>query len=243
MASQPQKPVRVGLVEQQQQQPEQPGRTPSPEKSSPSHLFAGWNEGSLSLPSGSGLRPPHPPSPQPSPKTQLASINPFESRRPLRLGEHSQGTLRLPAAAPADDGLPKIDNSDEHALTRTPTIELHPAQYEPSYTNAVPTPTSSSSDKWSSSEASSYAHVLQRERVTKRNFKKVMVAPPHLSLPGASRPAPPRNVVSSPAIIMQPAPPSPNFQPPLKSMTSSEAFNKPRNTPEDFHRQPFKRSP
>ncbi|KAH0080945.1 hypothetical protein KCU60_g16509, partial [Aureobasidium melanogenum] len=123
MASQPQKPVRVGLVEQQQQQPEQPGRTPSSEKSSPSHLFAGWNEGSLSLPSGSGLRPPHPPSPQPSPKTQLASINPFESRRPLRLGEHSQGTLRLPAAAPADDGLPKIDNSDEHALTRTPTIE------------------------------------------------------------------------------------------------------------------------
>ncbi|KAG9615545.1 hypothetical protein KCU64_g23563, partial [Aureobasidium melanogenum] len=164
-----------GLVEQQQQQPEQPGRTPSPEKSSPSHLFAGWNEGSLSLPPGSGLRPPHPPSPQPSPKTQLASINPFESRRPLRLGEHSQGALRLPNAAPADDGffaLPKIDNSDEHALTRTPTIELHPAQHKPSSTNAVPTPTSSSSDKWSSSEASSYAHVLQRERVTKRNFKK-----------------------------------------------------------------------
>ncbi|KAH0392660.1 hypothetical protein KCU89_g13226, partial [Aureobasidium melanogenum] len=78
MASQPQKPVRFGLVEQQQQQPEQPGRTPPPEKSSPSHLFAGWNEGSLSLPSGSGLCPPHPPSPQPSPKTQLASINPFE---------------------------------------------------------------------------------------------------------------------------------------------------------------------
>ncbi|KAG9523582.1 hypothetical protein KCU93_g6606, partial [Aureobasidium melanogenum] len=232
MASQPQKPVRVGLVEQQQQQSEQPGRTPPPEKSSPSHLFAGWNEGSLSLPSGSGLRPPHPPSPQPSPKTQLASVNPFESRRPFRLGEHSQGTLRLPTAAPADDGffaLPKIDNSDEYALTRTPTIELHPAQHKPSSTNAVPTPTSSSSDKWSSSEASSYAHVLQRERVTKRNFKKVMVAPPHLSLPSASRPAPPRNIVSSPAIIMQSAPPSPNFQPPPKSMIFSEAFNKPRN--------------
>ncbi|KAK6004585.1 hypothetical protein QM012_008447 [Aureobasidium pullulans] len=232
MASQSQKPVRVGLIEQPKQQPEQPGRTPSPEKSSSSRLFAGWNEGSLSLPSGSGLRPPHPPSPQPSPKTQLSSINPFESRRPLRLGEHSQGTLRLPNAAPADGGfiaLPKNYDLDEYALTRTPTIELHPAQHKLSSTNAVPTPTSSSSDKWSSSETSSYAHVLQRERLTKRNFKKVMVAPPHLSLPISTRPAPPRNVVSSPAIVMQSAPPSPGFPPPLKSMTFSDALSKSRN--------------
>lgn len=124
MASQSQKPVRVGLVEQQQ--PEQPGRTPSPEKILPSQFFEGWNEGSLSLPSGSGLRPPLPPSPQPSPKTQLSSINPFESGRPLRLGEHSQGALKLPTGAPVDDGffaLPKNDNQDEYALSRTPTIE------------------------------------------------------------------------------------------------------------------------
>lgn len=126
MASQSQEPVRVGLVVEQQQQPEQPGRTPSLEKILSSHFFEGWNEGSLSLPSGSGLRPPHPPSPQPSPKTQLSSINPFESGRPLRLGEHSQGTLKLPTAAPVDDGFfawPKNDNGDEHAISRTPTIE------------------------------------------------------------------------------------------------------------------------
>lgn len=56
-----------------------------------------------------------------------------------------------------------------------------------------------------------------------------MVAPPHLSLPSPSRPAPPRNVVSSPAIVMQSAPPSPGFQPPLKSMTFSDASNNSRN--------------
>lgn len=56
-----------------------------------------------------------------------------------------------------------------------------------------------------------------------------MVAPPHLSLPIPSRPAPPRNIVSSPAIVMQSAPPSPGFQPPLKSMTFSDALNKSRN--------------
>lgn len=56
-----------------------------------------------------------------------------------------------------------------------------------------------------------------------------MIAPPHLSLPIPSRPAPPRNIVSSPAIVMQSAPPSPGFQPPLKSMTFSDALNKSRN--------------
>ncbi|KAI4719508.1 hypothetical protein E4T48_04227 [Aureobasidium sp. EXF-10727] len=243
MASQSQKPVRVGLVEQQQQQqPEQPRRPSSPDKSSPSNFFEGWNEGSLSLPSGSGLRPPHPPSPQPSPKTQLSSVNPFESRRPLRLGEHYQGALRLPNTAPADHGffaLPKHDNQDEYALAGTPTIEsehhlfsiLHPAQYKSSSSTAVaaPTPTSSSSDKWSSSEASSFAQALQRERVTTKNFKKVMVAPPHLSLSTTSRPTPRRAVVSSPAITMQLAPPSPDFHPPLKSMTFSETLNKSRD--------------
>ncbi|CAD0111983.1 unnamed protein product, partial [Aureobasidium uvarum] len=231
MASQSQKPVRVGFVEQQQRQPEQPRRTPSLEKNSLSHFFEGWHEGSLSLPSGSGLRPPHAPSPQPSPKTQLSSVNPFEIRRPLRLGEHSQGALKLPNTALANDGffaLSKHDNQDDYALTGTPTIELHPAQHKLSSSTAaaVPTPTSFSSDKWSSSEASSFAHVLQRERITKKNFKKVMVAPPHLSLATTHRPAPPRTIVSSPAIVMQSAPPSPGFQPPLKSMTFSETLNK-----------------
>lgn len=128
MWSPPQKPVGVGVVKQQwqQQQSEQPRRTPSFEKSSVSHYFEGWNAGSLSLPSGSGLRPPHAPSPQPSPKTQLSPSNPFESRRPLRLGEYPQGNLRLPTNTNDDDdffALAKPETNHEFALSRTPTIE------------------------------------------------------------------------------------------------------------------------
>jgi hypothetical protein len=57
-----------------------------------------------------------------------------------------------------------------------------------------------------------------------------MVTPRHLSLAPSSRPAPPRTIVSSPAIVMQSAPPSPGFQPPVKSMTFSDALSTPRNT-------------
>jgi hypothetical protein len=56
-----------------------------------------------------------------------------------------------------------------------------------------------------------------------------MVAPRHLSLAPTSRPAPPRAIVSSPAIIMQSAPPSPGFQPPVKSMTFSDVLSTPRD--------------
>ncbi|TIA60578.1 hypothetical protein D6C77_04049 [Aureobasidium pullulans] len=252
MWSPPQKPVGVGVVKQQwqQQQSEQPRRTPSLEKSSVSHYFEGWNAGSLSLPSGSGLRPPHAPSPQPSPKTQLSPSNPFESRRPLRLGEHPQGNLRLPTNTNDDDdffALAKPETNHEFALSRTPTIELHPAPTKPaqgpvptpvrgpSPLPPAPTPTPSSSEKDSYSEASSFAYCLRRERTSKKTFKKVMVSPPHLSLTTPARPAPPRSIVSSPAIVMQSAPPSPGFQPIAKSMTFSEAVNKTRHASPHHH--------
>jgi hypothetical protein len=243
MASQSQKPVRVGFVKQQQS--EQPRRTPSLEKSSSIRFFEGWNAGSLSLPSGPGLQPPHPSSPQPSPKTQLTQSNPFEERRPLRLGERPQGSLRLPKHTLADEsffaipknnqeGTPAIEYAATHIVSlehiRLTILRLHPAQHDLSSTAAASTPASSSSDKWSSSEASSFAHVIQRERISKKNFRKTMVTPRHLSLAPSSRPAPPRTIVSSPAIVMQSAPPSPGFQPPVKSMTFSDALTKPRNT-------------
>jgi hypothetical protein len=56
-----------------------------------------------------------------------------------------------------------------------------------------------------------------------------MVAPPHLSLPTSARPAPPRAIVSSPAIVMQSAPPSPSIRPPVKSMTFSDKLVESRN--------------
>lgn len=51
-----------------------------------------------------------------------------------------------------------------------------------------------------------------------------MVAPPHLLLSSSTRPAPPRSIVSSPAIVMQSAPPSPSIRPPVKSMTFSDTL-------------------
>lgn len=93
----------------------------------------------------------------------------------------------------------------------------------------MPTPASSSSDKWSSSEASSFAHIVQRERISKKNFRKTMVAPPHLSLPTSPRPAPTHAIASSPAIVMQSAPPSPAIRPPIKSMTFSDTLVETRN--------------
>lgn len=51
-----------------------------------------------------------------------------------------------------------------------------------------------------------------------------MVAPPHLLLSASTRPAPTRSIVSSPAIVMQSAPPSPSIRPPVKSMTFSDTL-------------------
>jgi hypothetical protein len=241
MASQSQKSVRVGFVEQRQQS-EQPGGTNPFKKSSPPHFFEGWNSGPLFLPSGSGLHPPHSSSPQPSPKTQLTQSNPFEERRPLRLGERPQGSIRLPDHTLADDSffaLPKNNHegtpSIEYVAIQFPSWHLkltfprlHPAQHNILPIAAASTPASSSSDKWSSSEASSFAHVIQRERISQKNFRKTMIAPRHLSLAPTSRPAPPRTIVSSPAIVMQSAPPSTGFQHPVKSMTFSDALSIPR---------------
>ena len=56
-----------------------------------------------------------------------------------------------------------------------------------------------------------------------------MVAPPHLSLPTLPRPAPTRAIVSSPAIVMQAAPPSPGIRPPVKSMTFADTAIESRN--------------
>jgi len=108
-------------------------------------------------------------------------------------------------------------------------LRLHPAKHSLSPAAATSTPTSSSSDKWSSSEASSFAHIVQRERVSKKNFRKTMVAPPHLLAPTSTRPAPTRAIVSSPAIVMQSAPPSPSIRPPVKSMTFSDTLIESRN--------------
>lgn len=108
-------------------------------------------------------------------------------------------------------------------------FRLHPAQYNPPPTAAAPTPASSSSEKWSSSEASSFAHIVQRERVSKKNFRKTMVAPPHLLLSSSTRPASTRSIVSSPAIVMQSAPPNPSIRPPVKSMTFSDTLLESRN--------------
>ncbi|KAI5270383.1 hypothetical protein E4T47_06242 [Aureobasidium subglaciale] len=244
MWSPPQKPVGVVKQQQRQQQSEQPRRTPSLEKSRLPHFFKGWNEGALSQSSEPGLQPPVPPSPQPSPKTQL-STNPFEIARSLRLGERPQRNLKLPTNAHADEdffALPITDHENIHDLVRTPTIELHPAQHKPTPTapapaptSFAPTPTSSSSEKGSHSDASSFAYVLSRERVTKRNFKRVMRSPPHLSHSVPSRPAPPKSIVSSPAIVMQSAPPSPGFQPVAKSSTFSEALSTSRTASSNRH--------
>jgi len=56
-----------------------------------------------------------------------------------------------------------------------------------------------------------------------------MVAPPHLLTPTSTRPAPTRAIVSSPAIVMQSAPPSPSIRPPVKSMTFSDTLIESRN--------------
>lgn len=56
-----------------------------------------------------------------------------------------------------------------------------------------------------------------------------MVAPPHLLLSASTRPAPTRSIVSSPAIVMQSAPPSPSIRPPVKSMSFSDTMLESRN--------------
>ncbi|KAI4800316.1 hypothetical protein E4T44_11040 [Aureobasidium sp. EXF-8845] len=133
--------------------------------------------------------------------------------------------MRLPDHTLADDSFFALPKNNHEG---TPSIELHPAQHNILPTAAATTPASSSSDKWSSSEASSFAHVIQRERISQKNFRKTMIAPRHLSLAPTSRPAPPRTIVSSPANVMQSAPPSTGFQHPVKSMTFSDALSTPR---------------
>jgi hypothetical protein len=117
-------------------------------------------------------------------------------------------------------------SSKHHTLSlpvtsRLTYSRLHPASSNPAPAATLHDPTPSSSEK-ESSEASSYAHVLRREHTNKRNFKRVIVSPPHLLLASTARPAPPRPFLSSPAIVMQSPPPSPAIQPIAKSMTFPE---------------------